>query len=40
METQTLSGREAVARVVKDWWGLGMGECRGRSDAWDWTCGR
>ncbi|KAK4685297.1 prenylcysteine oxidase / farnesylcysteine lyase, partial [Tremellales sp. Uapishka_1] len=38
METQTLSAREAVGRVVQDWWGLGMGECRGGNDAWDWTC--
>lgn len=38
METQTLSGREAVARVVEDWWGLGMGDCKGGADAWDWSC--
>lgn len=38
METQTISAREAVARVVEDWWGMGLGECRGGSDAWDWTC--
>ena len=38
METQTLSAREAVARVVEDWWGMGMGECRGGADAWDWSC--
>ncbi|RSH90653.1 hypothetical protein EHS25_001258 [Saitozyma podzolica] len=40
METQTLSGREAVARVVEEWWGLGMGECRGGADAWDWSCAK
>ncbi|ORX34627.1 Prenylcysteine lyase-domain-containing protein [Kockovaella imperatae] len=38
METQTLSAREAVARVVYDWWGLGYGECKGGADAWDWSC--
>jgi len=38
METQTLSAREAVARVVEDWWALGYGECRGGADAWDWSC--
>jgi prenylcysteine oxidase/farnesylcysteine lyase len=38
METQTISGREAVGRVVKEWWDLGMGECRGGADSWDWTC--
>lgn len=38
METQTLSAREAVARVVQDWWGLGYGECKGGADAWDWSC--
>lgn len=38
METQTLSAREAVARVVDKWWGLGLGECRDGADAWDWTC--
>jgi len=38
METQTLSAREAVARVVEGWWGLGYGECAGRADAWDWSC--
>ena len=38
METQTLSAREAVARVVRDWWGLGYGECLGGADAWDWSC--
>jgi len=38
METQTLSAREAVARVVQDWWGIGYGECRGGADAWDWSC--
>lgn len=38
METQTISAREAVARAVDDWWGLGMGDCRGGADAWDWTC--
>lgn len=38
METQTISAREAVARQVQDWWGLGLGECRGGSDAWDWSC--
>ncbi|ORY25191.1 Prenylcysteine lyase-domain-containing protein [Naematelia encephala] len=38
METQTLSAREAVARVVKDWWDLGFGECKGGADAWDWSC--
>lgn len=38
METQTLSAREAVARVVDDWWGLGYGECEGGADAWDWSC--
>lgn len=38
METQTLSAREAVARAVEDWWGLGMGDCRGGADAWDWSC--
>ncbi|WVO14829.1 hypothetical protein L204_102468 [Cryptococcus depauperatus] len=37
METQTISGREAVARVVKQWWGLGLGECE-NGDSWDWTC--
>jgi prenylcysteine oxidase/farnesylcysteine lyase len=38
METQTISAREAVARQVQDWWGLGLGECRGGADAWDWSC--
>ena len=38
METQTLSAREGVARVVEDWWGLGYAECKGGADAWDWTC--
>ncbi|EIW73268.1 hypothetical protein M231_03632 [Tremella mesenterica] len=38
METQTISARDAVARVVEDWWGLGMGECRGGVDSWDWSC--
>lgn len=38
METQIISAREAVARAVDDWWGLGMGDCRGGADAWDWTC--
>lgn len=38
METQTLSAREAVARVVNEWWGLGYGECEGGADAWDWSC--
>ncbi|KAL7418891.1 hypothetical protein Q5752_006575 [Cryptotrichosporon argae] len=38
METQTLAGREAVARVVNQWWGLELGECRGSADAWDWSC--
>ncbi|TXT07375.1 hypothetical protein VHUM_03095 [Vanrija humicola] len=38
METQTLSAREAVARVVERWWGLGLGECDGGADAWDFTC--
>ena len=38
METQTLSAREAVARQVETWWGLGLGECRGGADAWDWSC--
>ncbi|WVQ94044.1 hypothetical protein IAU59_001122 [Kwoniella sp. CBS 9459] len=37
METQTISGREAVARVVQDWWGLGLGECED-GNSWDWTC--
>ncbi|WVF66429.1 hypothetical protein IAT40_001169 [Kwoniella sp. CBS 6097] len=37
METQTISGREAVARTVEDWWGLGLGECEA-GDSWDWTC--
>jgi len=37
METQTLSAREAVARVVNRWWGLGLGECKS-GDAWDLTC--
>lgn len=42
METQTLSAREAVARVVERWWGLGYGECEGEqgADAWDWSCDR
>jgi prenylcysteine oxidase/farnesylcysteine lyase len=38
METQTIAAREAVARVVQEWWGLGLGECRGGADAWDWSC--
>lgn len=43
METQTLSAREAVARVVQRWWGLEYGECEGAdgqqdTDAWDWSC--
>ncbi|WWD22349.1 hypothetical protein CI109_106840 [Kwoniella shandongensis] len=38
METQTISAREAVARVVNDWWGLGQGECEAGLEAWDWTC--
>jgi prenylcysteine oxidase/farnesylcysteine lyase len=38
METQTISAREAVARQVQEWWGLGLGECRGGADAWDWSC--
>jgi hypothetical protein len=38
METQTISAREAVARQVETWWGLGLGECRGGADAWDWSC--
>ena len=38
METQTLSAREAVARVVSGWWNLGYGECQGGADAWDWSC--
>ncbi|WVQ80435.1 hypothetical protein IAT38_002540 [Cryptococcus sp. DSM 104549] len=38
METQTISGREAVARVVEGWWGLGLGECEDGNEAWDWTC--
>jgi prenylcysteine oxidase/farnesylcysteine lyase len=29
-----------VARVVEEWWGLGMGECRGGADAWDWSCAK
>ncbi|WVQ64724.1 uncharacterized protein L199_002891 [Kwoniella botswanensis] len=37
METQTVSGREAVARLVSEWWGLGLGECE-NGDSWDWTC--
>ncbi|WVF66428.1 hypothetical protein IAT40_001168 [Kwoniella sp. CBS 6097] len=37
METQTVSGREAVARTVQEWWGLGLGECED-GDSWDWTC--
>ncbi|WWC58035.1 uncharacterized protein I303_100570 [Kwoniella dejecticola CBS 10117] len=37
METQTVSGREAVARIVNEWWGLGLGECE-NGDSWDWTC--
>ncbi|OWZ79263.1 prenylcysteine oxidase/farnesylcysteine lyase [Cryptococcus neoformans Tu401-1] len=37
METQTISAREAVARVVQKWWGLGLGECED-GDSWDWTC--
>ncbi|WVR03358.1 hypothetical protein IAU60_000349 [Kwoniella sp. DSM 27419] len=37
MDTQTVSGREAVARTVYDWWGLGMGDCSG-GESWDWTC--
>ncbi|WVW81705.1 hypothetical protein I302_103700 [Kwoniella bestiolae CBS 10118] len=37
METQTISGREAVARLVDEWWGLGQGECE-NGDSWDWTC--
>ncbi|WVQ80436.1 hypothetical protein IAT38_002541 [Cryptococcus sp. DSM 104549] len=38
METQTVSAREAVARVVDEWWGLGLGECDGDNGSWDWTC--
>lgn len=37
METQTISAREAVARVAHKWWGLGLGECED-GDSWDWTC--
>ncbi|WVQ76257.1 hypothetical protein IAR50_005922 [Cryptococcus sp. DSM 104548] len=37
METQTISAREAVGRVVDQWWGLGLGECE-NGDSWDWTC--
>lgn len=37
METQTVSAREAVARVAQKWWGLGLGECE-NGDSWDWTC--
>lgn len=36
METQTISAREAVARVVNDWWDLSPGECGKTS--WDYTC--
>ncbi|KAK8845403.1 hypothetical protein IAR55_006116 [Kwoniella newhampshirensis] len=38
METQTISAREAVARVVDGWWGLGQGECEAGLESWDWTC--
>nr|XP_019048632.1 hypothetical protein I302_02404 [Kwoniella bestiolae CBS 10118]OCF27562.1 hypothetical protein I302_02404 [Kwoniella bestiolae CBS 10118] len=37
MDTQTVSGREAVARLVNEWWGLGQGDCASGDD-WDWTC--
>ncbi|OCF36073.1 prenylcysteine oxidase/farnesylcysteine lyase [Kwoniella heveanensis CBS 569] len=37
METQTISGREAVARTVREWWGLGLGECED-GESWEWTC--
>jgi prenylcysteine oxidase/farnesylcysteine lyase len=37
METQTLSAREAVARVAQRWWGIGPGECR-EGKGWDLTC--
>lgn len=40
METQTLSAREAVARIVQKWWALGLGECRAVSESWDMTCGK
>ncbi|WWC85730.1 uncharacterized protein L201_000596 [Kwoniella dendrophila CBS 6074] len=37
METQTISTREAVAKSVIEWWGIGLGECED-GDSWDWTC--
>lgn len=41
METQTLSARNAVGLLVREWWGLGMGGCevgKGDEGGWDWTC--
>lgn len=37
MEMQVISAREAVARAVQDWWGLGLGECENDS-SWDLSC--
>lgn len=37
METQTISAREAVARAVEGWWGLGLAQCAGAS-SWDLAC--
>jgi prenylcysteine oxidase/farnesylcysteine lyase len=37
METQTVSAREAVARAVQRWWGLGLAQCSG-SSSWDLAC--
>lgn len=43
METQTLSGRNAVALLASEWWGLEQGVCgedQGELEGggWDWTC--
>lgn len=37
LETQTISAREAVARVAEEWWGLGLGDCS-NGESWDMTC--
>lgn len=37
LETQTISAREAVARVAKEAWGVGMGDCS-NGESWDMTC--
>ncbi|KLT44280.1 hypothetical protein CC85DRAFT_271477 [Cutaneotrichosporon oleaginosum] len=37
METQTISAREAVARAVDAWWGLGVAQCDAGS-SWDLAC--